>query len=197
VLAIVKDGTSISTSGGLDDNGYAYSANALDSVRTTNNLGPLLAWRGNLFSLGPLTGNNGVSQVAISLTQSKFSQLLMLAATVWNYTGSKTNTSFIVTYTDGSSATTTFALMNDWCTGTPGWSAAPGISADEVKVALESYRDYGAPGTQKPSDTCTPSVFGYTINLDNTKTVKTLALPTTATDQYARDTIVLAVDLVP
>jgi hypothetical protein len=81
--------------------------------------------------------------------------------------------------------------MAEWCLYTS-------LYADEVLVAQEAYRDYGAAGTQQASDTCTPHIFGYTINLDNTKTVKTLALPTTGSgDAYARDTIVLAVDLVP
>jgi hypothetical protein len=174
VNAIFRDTTNI-TNGGFDTSNYSYSANAMDPIRTSAGLGPMLSWRGNLFFLGPPDVVNGASNVTVSLTQAKFSQLMVLASVAY---GPEAGT-FVVTYTDGSTATSYFS-MSDWCTNYS-WT-------NEVLVHQSSYRD-GANQTQDASHT--PFVYGYTINLTNTKTVKSVALPPN------RNAVIFAMDLVP
>jgi hypothetical protein len=175
VNAIFKDSSTV-TNGGFDTSYYAFSANALGSVRANSNLGSLISWRGNIFLLGPPSGLNGASQTTLSLTQAKFSQLLMLAGTAYG----PITASFVVTYTDGSTATTSLQ-MSDWCNYL-------GTSSNEVLVQQTPYRVYYNAG---PSYGLSANVYGYTINLTNTKTVKSLTLPS------ARNVVVLAVDLAP
>jgi hypothetical protein len=173
VYGIFTNGTTV-TNGGFDTKGYAFSANALDSVRTSNNLGALLSWRGNIFSLGLPNVADAVANATIPLTSGKFSQLLMLASTAF---GPYTST-FVVKYSDSSTASTTLS-MSDWY--------APSYYANEVWVQSCTYRLNGSTysyGSQF-------NVYGYAINLNNSKTVSSLTLPNN------RDVVVLAINLMP
>ncbi len=174
IYAIFRDSTTV-TNGGFDNASYAFSANALDSVRTANNVGALLSWRGNVFTLGVPDGKNGASNVTVPLTSGKFSQLLMLASTGY---GPISNASFVVNYSDGSTATSSFAMSN-WLSS----SSNP----NEVLVESTSYRLYSNSGTASG----TPMVYGYTINLDNSRTLTSLTLPN------SRKVVVFAIDLMP
>jgi hypothetical protein len=83
-----------------------------------------------------------------------------------------------VTYSDGSTASTSFTT-SDWC--------LPENYAGETKVSYQAYRDFGT--TQ---DYTHPNyMYGYSINVDNTKNLKTLKLPTIS------NVVVFAVDVVP
>jgi hypothetical protein len=135
VYAIYTDGHSIPSNGGFDTDGYAYSANALGAVRASNGLGALQSWRGNIFTLGPPNALSGVSNTTISLTHGNYSQMLMLAATAY---GPIANAAFVVTYTDGSTATTTFT-MSDW--------ANAQFYKGETVVSAQAYRNAEPPGT--------------------------------------------------
>jgi len=174
IYAIFRDTTTV-TNGGFDSNGYAFSANALDSVRTAGNAGALLSWRGNVFTLGVPDGKNGASNVTVPLTSGNFSQLLMLASAAY---GPISSASFVVTYSDGSTATTSLSMTN-WI--------SPASFTNEVTVQSTSYRDYDASGPVSG----TPYIFGYAINLDNTRTVSSLTLPNN------RNIVVFAIDLMP
>ncbi len=74
VNAIYTDGTAIQN-GGFDTAKYAFSADALGQVRASNNLGPLLSWRGNIFILGTPNTLNGVANTTVSLTHASYSQI--------------------------------------------------------------------------------------------------------------------------
>jgi hypothetical protein len=177
VNAIVTDSGTVN--GGMDGSSYAYSANCLDPVRTSNGLGALLSWRGNLFVLGVANGMNGTHKSTVTLTQGNFEQLLILAATGY---GPLTGQAFVVTYTDNSTATTSFSMSD--------WNVSPtGTYTNEVVVQQTAYRDYS--NTGPAGDGNQPLIFGYTINLDNTKKVKSVTLPN------INNVVVFAMDLVP
>jgi len=173
IYAIFRDTTTV-TNGGFDNQSYAFSANALDSVRTANNVGALLNWRGNVFTLGVPDGKNGANNVTIPLTSGNFSQLLMLASA--NY--GPVTSSFVVNYADGSTSTTSLT-MSDWVNIVN--------YTNQVIVQQTTYFVYAAGG---PNSTPT-AIYGYAINLNNLKTVSSLTLPST------RKVVVFAIDLMP
>jgi hypothetical protein len=70
--------------------------------------------------------------------------------------------------------------MSDWC--------VPGYYAGETMVSMQAYRDKYPSGT---GDFRQNYMYGYTINVDNTKTLSTLKLPT------QRNVVVFAIDVVP
>jgi hypothetical protein len=174
VYAIVTDGSPVN-SGGFDTASYAYSANGIGYQYNGLTNGSRLSWRGQIFYTGAPNGLNGVSNTSVSLTAGNYSQVLILAGTGY---GPAANAQFVVTYADNSTATATFN-MSDWC--------YPQNFPGESVVAKTAYRDVG----QNGRDGTAPYIYGYSINLDNTKTVKTLTLPT------VRNVVVLALDLVP
>jgi hypothetical protein len=180
VIAIYTDGHAIPNGGGFDS-GYAFSANLLGLVRESNSLGAILSWRGQIFALAQANSANGVSQTTVQLPHARpYSQLLILAGTAWAYSSTFSGT-FVVTYSDGSTATSNFN-MSDWC--------VPEYYGGETMVSGQAYRDYDPSGTptQDPRQNYT---YGYTINVDNTKTLSTLKLPT------QRNVVVFAIDVVP
>ena len=69
-----------------------------------------------------------------------------------------------MTYTDGTTAVFTQSL-SDWCT--------PQNYTGESKAILMPYRD-SSNGTR---DTRSMTLYGYTFTLSNSKTVKSIALP--------------------
>jgi len=178
VIAIYTDAQTIPNGGGFDS-GFAFSANLLGQVRESNGLGAILSWRGQIFALAPAnSSSNGVSQTTIQLPHGKpYSQLLILASTAWAY-ASTFSATFVVTYSDGSTATSNFN-MSDWC--------VPQYYAGETMVSGQAYRDEH-PSAEDPRQNY---IYGYTINVDNTKTLTSLKLPT------QRNVVLLALDVVP
>jgi hypothetical protein len=178
VISIYTDGHSIPSNGGFGGNGYAFSANALGQVRESNGLGAILSWRGQIFSLAAGNSANGVSQATVQLPHAiPYSQLLILASTAWGYSSTITGT-FVVTYTDSSTATSSFS-MSDWC--------SPQNYAGESIVSKQAYRDWGT----GQDYTCPNYIYGYSINLDNSKNLSTLKLPTVS------NVVLLAMNVMP
>jgi hypothetical protein len=99
---IYTDGTIYST-GGLDGGGYSYSANLLTTSRVFN---------GTLFTFGPVNELDavGCSGQSVTLTQGKFSGLMLLATGIEGNQASETLT---VKYTDGTSTKFTQSF-SDW-----------------------------------------------------------------------------------
>jgi hypothetical protein len=150
---IYTDGTSFS--GGLDNDGYAYSANLLGTAPSLN---------GVQFTLGPanvLDAVRGTGQT-ITLPAGQFTTLQMLGAAV---NGNQNNQVFTVTYTDNSTATFSQSL-SDW--------AAPQNYAGESTVIRMPYRNSGN-GTKDIGTAV--SLYKYSLTLDQTKTVKSVTLP--------------------
>lgn len=140
---------------GLDGGGYAYSA---------NQLGASLNWNGVAFGLGSANVSDAISCAGqtVNLPSGNFSTLLMLGTAV---DGSQSAQTFTVTYSDDSTAVIKQSL-SDW--------ASPQNYAGESVVFGMAYRDESN-GTL---DTNTAvNVYGYSLTLNQTKTVKSITLP--------------------
>ena len=151
VYGIYSDGTAFTT-GGLDGNGYAYSANLLGSSQT---------WNGNTFSFGAANTVNAWSSGPINLMQGQYSELSILGT---GLNGSQAAQTFMVNYTDGSS-TVISQSMSDWFT--------PQNYPGESEAVTMAHRDTSSGGT----DNRTFYLYGYAFPIDNTKTVKSVVLP--------------------
>ena len=142
---------------GVDGSYSAYSANLL---------GTTLSWNGLVFNLGPSNAPDVIycaSQI-IPLPAGRFNTLQILATAVQ---GSQTAQTFTVTYTDNTTATFTQSF-SDW--------AGPQAFSGESMVIKMPYRNLNSGGSQSLNVT----VDGYTINLDQTRTVKSVTLPNNA-----------------
>ena len=151
VYGIYSDGTSFAT-GGLDGNGYAYSAKLLGSSQS---------WNGDTFSFGAANTANASSSGTINLTQGQYSELSLLAT---GLNGNQAAQTFTVNYTDGTSTVITQSL-SDWF--------SPQSYTGESKADTMAYRDTSSGGT----DNRTFYLYGYAFPIDSTKTVKSVALP--------------------
>ncbi|MGD0435790.1 MAG: peptidase S53, partial [Bryobacteraceae bacterium] len=142
------------TGGGLDGIGYAYSGTLLQATQT---------FSGVLFQLGAAGQPDVVSgsTSAIALPPGQYSSLLVLATGV---NGAQLSQPFEVTYSDGTSVTFTQSL-SDWFT--------PGNYAGELTALSMPYRN-AANGTE---DNRPFQLYGYTFNLNNSKTVTSITLP--------------------
>jgi hypothetical protein len=181
VFGIYTDGHAIPSNGGFDNAGYAFSANLLGQARAASGLGAMLSWRGQIFTFAAPNVVNGVTQTTISLPKARsYSQLLILASADWSYSPFATG-AFVVTYTDGSTASTSMN-MSDWC--------VPEYLAGETIVSTQAYREDDASGTLI-QDPRVNNIYGYSINVDNTKNLSTLKLPT------QRNVVVFAINVAP
>lgn len=153
---IVTNGTTFS--GGLDGDGYAYSANLLGSSVT---------WNGQTFSLGTPNTNNVVSAAGqtITLPAGNYSAISFLGTGV---NGSQANLTFTVTYTDGSTQTFTQSFSD--------WFYPQGYSGEST-VATLAYRDTAAGGTNGGGPL---NLYGYSFALNGSKTVQSITLPNDA-----------------
>ena len=151
-MGIVTDGTTFSSSGGIDFSGSAYSANLL---------GTTFNFQGVTFNFGPAGSPDSVSNTTVALPAGQFSTLAMLGTAV---NGSQQSQSFKVTYADGTSSTFTQSL-SDW--------SAPQNFAGESKALAMAYRDRSN-GTK---DTRTFNLYGYSFALNPAKTVSSITLP--------------------
>ena len=151
---------------GIDGSGNAYAA-AL--------LGSSLTWAGATFAFGGADTVDAVSGAIIPLPSGNYTTLSMLATGV---NGAQQNQAFVVTYSDGSTTTFTQSL-SDWY--------VPGNYTGETQVLNMSYR-ITATGAL---DNRPFNLYGYSLALDSTKTVKSIALPKNS------NVVVLAMDLTP
>lgn len=145
----------LSFGGGADNGGAAYSANLLGAVPT---------WNGMVFNPGPPNAVDIVSCAGqvITLPAGNFTSLQLLGSGVQ---GNQPNQNFIVTYTDNSTATLSQSF-SDW--------VFPQRYAGETLALSLPYRNNS--GGSKDLNTAV-NLYDYTLPLDQTKTVKTLTLP--------------------
>ena len=165
-IGIENDGTTFSSSGGLDNGGNALSANLL---------GPQVFSNGQTFTLGPAGSSDDIDSNGqkVTLPQVNASQLLILGTAV---NGSQANQTFTVTYTDNTTQTFTQSLSD--------WGASQNYAGESIAVTT-SYRDTSGGGTST-----TPfNVYGYSFNLNAGKTVESITLPNN------NDVEILAMDL--
>jgi hypothetical protein len=152
VHAIGTNGAAV-TNGGIDTWGYAYSSSLLGSTVT---------WSGVTFNLGAPGTAGAASNTTLALPAVSSTALNLLAVAV---NGHHRN-SFVVTYTDGTTATFTQSLSD--------WVSSLGYAGESVAVSM-TYRinQYGV------IDNRPVYIYGYTFALDSTKTVKSVTLPAT------------------
>ena len=157
-------------SGNLDGHGNSYSASAL---------GPSLAWDGATFALGPADADDVISAAGqtIALPAGRFDTIALLGASVF---GPQTGT-FVVTYTDGTTASFSLTL-SDWTGGDTG----PGTTAPgESIAAITPYTDQAAGTYRQPA-----YVYGYTLPVAQGKALKSITLPSNSKIK------ILAMDLI-
>jgi hypothetical protein len=170
VNGIYRDGRTFPQTGGLDDDGNAYSSNLL---------GASVTWNGTTFTFGPTGAADAWQNTTVTLPAGSFSTLEILAAAV---NGNLPSQTFIVTYTDGTTTTLTQSV-SDWFTpqGYPG----------ESIILTTAYRNVYN-GTK---DNRTFLLYGYSFGINPNKTVKSLTLPPVAVGTADNVVVVLAVAL--
>jgi len=152
---MVTDGTTFSSTGGLDGNGYAYSSTLLGTSVTNSS--------GVKFNLGAANASNVVSSSGqtITLPAGNFSTLQMVATAV---NGGQASETFTVTYTDNSTSTFTQSLSD--------WGSSQGYTGETV-VSTMAYRD----GSSGSTYSGTWDLYGYVFDINNAKTVSSVTLP--------------------
>ncbi len=148
---IFTDGTGFSS--GFDGGAAAYSSTLL---------GTALCWNNLVFGLGPSNVNDVVAceGQTITLPSGRFNTLELVGAGVG---GNQPQQTFIVTYTDNSTATFT-QDVSDW--------ADPQSYVGEFMVMTMPYRNRNG-GMEELN----VNVYGYVFVLDQTRTVKSITLP--------------------
>lgn len=164
---VYTDGMTFASTSGLDNKGFAYSANLLGSSTTFN---------GVVYNYGAANAKNDVSAAGqtIQLPAGQYSSLRMMATAVQ---GNQTSQSFKVTYTDGTSTTFTQS-MSDWFT--------PQSYAGELDAVPMSYRDTNTGGR----DSRTFHLYNYSFALNKAKTVQSVVLPNNANVEVLAMTVV-------
>jgi hypothetical protein len=148
--AIVTDGTQVDAGGlGL---GYALSESTL---------GPTASWNEYPFTFGPVNFQNAVSSATVTLPAGNFSSLQFLALAVY---GNQINQQLQVTYTDGTTAAVSQSF-SDW--------GSPTNFAGESQAIQMPYR-VGPTGAGSLGPWY---VYGYSLPLNNAKTVRSVQLP--------------------
>ena len=167
---IYTDGTTFTNppTGGFDGVGSALSGTLLGTSQV---------WSNTLFTFGPLNATNVISctNQTISLPPGNYSRLRMLASSV---NGNQPSQSFLVTYTDATTASIVQS-MSDWFT--------PQNYAGESKAVPMSHRNNSNGGT----DGRTFYLYGYSVNLNTSKTIQSIRVPNNA------NVVVTAISLVP
>jgi subtilase family serine protease len=153
-IGIYTNGTTFSTSGGLDAAGSAYSETLLGSS---------LTWNSAPFAFGAANANDDISTAGqtITLPAGSYANLEILGTHV---EGSNASESFKVNYTNGTSTTFTQG-MSDWC--------SPQGYAGESTALATAYRNQ-ASGTEQ---TITCNLYGYSFALNSALTVSSVVLP--------------------
>jgi hypothetical protein len=170
VNGIYKDGRTFPQTGGLDDDGNAYSSNLL---------GASVTWNGTTYAFGPAGAADAWQNTTITLPAGSFSTLTFLAAAV---NGNLPSQTFIVNYTDGTTTTLTQSV-SDWFT--------PQNYPGESIILTTAYRNVYN-GTK---DNRTFLLYGYSFGINPNKTVKSLTLPAVAGGTADNVVVVLAVAL--
>ncbi len=152
---LYSDGVTYPATGGVDGEGFGYSGTLL---------GRTLTWQGVPFQIGPPAAPDMVTArgQVIPLPAGSYTSLWLLGTGV---EGSQRAQAFIVTYTDGTTATLT-QNMSDWF--------QPQDFPGEGRAVQMAYRDV-ADGSRDPRPFY---VYGYGFPLDHAKSVQSLTLST-------------------
>ena len=167
LYGIYTDGSTYTT-GGLDGDGYSYSANLLGASRVLDKV---------LFDFGPSNAPDAVASngQTISLPAVKAADLVLFGTGIQ---GNQVLQTLTVTYTDGTSTKFTQSF-SDWYT----LSKFP----REYEAVAMPYRNFDD-GTK---DNRIFSLYAYPFPLNKAKTVQSITLPSNP------DVVVLAATLLP
>jgi hypothetical protein len=165
---IYTNGSTFSSTRGLDGGGFAYSASALGSS-------PI--WDNTTFTLGQANSLNDVSakKQVILLPSGKFSAVRILATGV---NGNQTAQVFTVKYADGTTTSFTQSLSD--------WHTPQDYSGESVAVNMQT-RVTSSGGVESALF----DLYGYSFALDNSKAVSNITLPSNSNVE------VLAITVVP
>jgi hypothetical protein len=155
---IYTDGSTFST-GGLDNDGNAYSA---------SQLGSSLSVAGSTFTFAAPNLVNvvkGANATAIPLTSGSYSTLALLGTAV---NGNQSAQPFVVTYTDGSRTTFT-QRVSDWYT--------PQHYSGEIVALATKYRDTSSGA----KETRTFNLYEYAFAVNNPRPSRASCFPTMGT----------------
>ena len=159
-------GSIIPNPGGIDGHGNAYSAAIL---------GTSVAVTGGTFTLAGPGPGSAVTGGTIALPAGNYASINVLGSAV---NGSLVNQTFVVTYTDQSTATFTQS-MSDWF--------SPQNYTGETIAASTAYRIKSTGITQ----TGPFNVYGYSFAVNSAKTVQSITLPANT------NAVFLAIDVTP
>jgi|GEM_PF-3359023 len=168
---IYTDGTTFSSTGGLDGGGYAYSATQLGNQAGSSSY----IVNGVNYALAAPNANNvlyGTGQ-PVALPQGHFSYLRLLGTGVG---GSQAAQPVTITYTDGTTSTFTQGF-SDWFN--------PQGYPREYKAQQMSYRDQASGSTSS----ATFYLYYYVFPVNTQKVVQSITLPSN------RDVVVLSITL--
>ncbi len=152
VNGIYKDNATFTVTGGLDQDGNAYSSNLLGASAT---------WNGTTFTFGTANKVDAWQNTTITLPAGQYNTLEILGNSV---NGNAPAQTLVVTYSDLSKTTLTQSF-SDWFT--------PQNYAGESIAVTTAYRNVYN-GTK---DNRTFNLYGYSFAIDPNKTVATLTLP--------------------
>ena len=173
VPAIASDTSTASTT--------VYNQSGFTHLYPSNAIGAnSIGWNGSSFALGPIDGNDAVSNAVVNLPAGNYGRLDVLGSRV---NGNNASETFVVTYTNGTTASFTQG-MSDWYNNN---KTLANFAGESTAIWL-SYLHGGASATSYGQ---TASVFGYSFALDPTRTVKSVTLPADA------DVGILAMNLGP
>jgi hypothetical protein len=170
VNGIYKDGSTFPETGGLDDDGNAYSHTLL---------GNSVTWNGTTYNFGTANQADAWQNTTITLPAGQYSTLSFLANAV---NGNLPSQKFIVTYTDGTTTTLTQSV-SDWWT--------PQYYPGEAFAVTTSYRDM----YNGDKDDRTFNLYGYSFGINPNKTVESLTLPGVAAGTSDNVVVVLGIAL--
>jgi len=166
VTGIYTEGSHFVPNASLDGDGFAFSEQLLGREQLGD---------GAVFRLGPPNAPDIVTSKTVPLPSGKFSSVRILALAV---NGSQELQTFAVTYDDGTSTSITQSLSD--------WAYPQKFTGESIAFNLP-YRLVG----DGSKDTRTFFGYSYSINLDRSKTVRSISLPDN------REVLVFGITLVP
>jgi hypothetical protein len=168
---ITTDGKSF-TDGGLDGDGFAFSAKQLPRSLIYNDIP---------FILGPPDGHDAVGKSTLSLPANQFSKIALLAAAV---NGNAPSATFVINYSDNTNETVKQGVSD--------WFTPQNYPGEEIAVATP-YRN--ASNGTKDTGSTPFYLYAYVFTLNSSKIVKhiTISNPQSKEGQVR----VLAMTLLP
>jgi len=166
IIGIYSDGAKFSPENSLDGNGFSFSAEAIGREQVGGDV---------VFTIGPPNAPDAISGKTVNLPEGKFSSIKVLAVVV---NGDQELQTFNVTYADGTSSTFSQNLSD--------WSSPRNFPGESVAFTLP-YRLV----SDGSKDSRTFYGFAYSFNLDSSKPVRSISLPSN------RNVLVFGIVLLP